>query len=56
MSNKTRNIEATLIHRPVVTGRAISKTEAAVCALILILLGEDLLEPSRPDAMWRGGK
>lgn len=53
MSNKQRNAEALLIHRPVVTGQIATRVEAAVCGIVLAIFGVDLLPPGNPAAMWQ---
>lgn len=52
MSNKQRNVEATLIHRPVATGQAKDNLEAVISAIVLILFGIDLLPPCNPNALF----
>jgi hypothetical protein len=54
MSNKTRNIEAVRIHRPLATGQVRTDVEAAVCAIINVIFGVDLLPPCNPKALWSG--
>lgn len=52
-TKRQANAEAVLIHRAVITGRAKTRTEAAVCGIILSIFGEDLLPPGNPEAMWQ---
>lgn len=54
MSNKTRNIEAIRIHRPVTLGQVKDDIEAAVTAIVEILFGEPMLPPYPQSKMWRG--
>jgi hypothetical protein len=62
MSNKQRNAEAVLIHRPIVTGQVRGsrdlrpEVEAAIIGIIFAIFGENLLPPCNPKAMWQGRK
>lgn len=60
MSNKQRNTEAVMIHRPIVTGQVRGSrdvpadVEAAVFGIIYAVFGIDLLPPCNPAALWQG--